>query len=80
MQKEQRLARTSITIPLSLKKKMEQSGENWSQLIREMIAKRIEEDSGADMTEAVILNEKIRRPAPKGFSSLRVIKAWRRAQ
>ena len=79
MQSKERLTRTTITIPVSLKRKMEQSEENWSQILREMIARRIEEESEADMTEAIILNEKIRRPAPKGFSSLRVIKAWRRA-
>jgi len=57
---------------------MTRSDENWSQVIREMIRERIEEEGEADMAEAVILNERVKRPAPKNWSSLQVIKQWRR--
>lgn len=76
--KREKLVRTTITIPLSLKEKMAQTDENWSGVIRDMLARRLEEEGEADMAEAVILNERIRRPAPKGWSSLQVIKQWRR--
>jgi hypothetical protein len=73
-----RLVRTTITLPASLKQKMDQTETNWSEAIREMIAQRLEEEGQADMAEAVILNERVKRQAPKGWSSLKVIKQWRR--
>jgi len=74
----ERLVRTTITLPSELKEKMTRSDENWSQVIREMIRERIEEEGEADMAEAIILNERVKRPAPKNWSSLQVIKQWRR--
>jgi hypothetical protein len=50
---------------------------NWSEEIREMISQRIEEGE-ADMAEAVILNDRVKRLAPKDWNSLSVIKRWRR--
>lgn len=73
-----RLVRTTITLPSSLKEKMAQTDENWSEVIREALARRFEEEGESDMAEAVILNERIRRPAPKDWNSLQVIKQWRR--
>ena len=73
-----KLVRTTITLPASLKEKMRRTDTNWSEAIREMIAQRLDEEGQADMAEAVILNERIRRPAPKAWSSLKVIKQWRR--
>jgi hypothetical protein len=76
--KRERLVRTTITIPSSLKEKMAQTDENWSEVIREILARRLEEEGGTDMAEAVILNERVRRRAPRDWSSLQVIKQWRR--
>jgi hypothetical protein len=76
--RKERLVRTTITLPLSLKEKMDRTDANWSEVIREMLKQRIEEESESDMAEAVILNERVRRPAPKDWSSLQVIKQWRR--
>ncbi len=76
--RKEKLVRTTIALPASLKEKMEQTDTNWSEAIREMISQRLEEEGQADMAEAVILNERIRRPAPKNWQSLRVIKQWRR--
>lgn len=75
---KERLVRTTITIPASLKEKMSQADVNWSQAIRKMVTERLEDEGQPDMAEAVILNERVRRPAPKGWSSLEVIKEWRR--
>jgi len=76
--RKERLVRTTITIPASLKEKMERADENWSEVIREVLVQRLEEEGEQDMTEALILNERIRRPAPKDWDSLQVIKQWRR--
>lgn len=75
---KERLVRTTITLPESLKEEMEKTDANWSEVIREMISQRIEEEGQGDMAEAVILNERVKRPAPKGWNALRVIKQWRR--
>jgi hypothetical protein len=72
------LVRTTITLPASLKEKMRQTDTNWSEAIREMIAQRLDEEGRADMAEAVILNERVRRPAPKNWNAEKVIKQWRR--
>jgi len=76
----EKLVRTTITLPLWLKEKMDESEENWSRVIREMIRQRIEEEGQTDMAEAIILNERVKRPSPKGWNSLRVIKQWRRRE
>ncbi len=57
---------------------MAQANTNWSEAIREMVTERLEDLGESDMTEAVILNERVRRPAPEGWNSLEVIKQWRR--
>jgi len=74
----EKLVRTTITLPMSLKEKMNRVEANWSEEIREMIRQRIEEEGEADMAEAVILNERVKRRAPKDWNSLSVIKQWRR--
>lgn len=76
----ERLVRTTITLPASLKRRMDQTSVNWSQEIREMISERVEEEGEPDMAEAVILNERVKRPAPKGWDSSDVIKRWRRTR
>ena len=75
-----RMVRTTITLPLSLKERMSGVDTNWSEELREMIGQRLEEQEGGrpDMAEAVILNEELKRPAPKGWDSLQAIKQWRR--
>ena len=57
---------------------MDQIDANWSKEIREMISKRIEEEGSTDMAEAVILTERVKREAPKGWDALTVIKQWRK--
>ena len=76
--RREKLVRTTITIPSSLKEKMSQANENWSEVIREALIQRLEEEGETDMAEAVILNERVRRHARKDWSSLQAIKQWRR--
>ncbi len=73
-----KLVRTTITIPASLKEKMSQAKTNWSEVVREMISQRLEEEGHPNMGEAIILNERVKRPAPRNWDSLKVIKQWRR--
>ena len=76
--RKERLVRTSITLPRSLKERMDRQGENWSEAMREMISQRLDEETRPDMAEAVILNERARRQAPQGWDSLQEIKRWRK--
>lgn len=43
-----------------------------------IISERVNVERLGDMAEAVILNERVKRRAPKGWRSLDVIKKWRR--
>jgi len=50
---------------------------NWSEVIRESIRKKIEEENGRNIAEAVSLNERLRKAAPERWDSTKVIKEWR---
>ncbi len=71
------MVRTSITMPGSLKERMEEVDVNWSSEIREMIKRRLEQEGDVDGVEAVILNERLRRRAPEGWDSVEAIRLWR---
>ena len=75
--KLQKMTRTSVTIPSSLKKEMEKMDVNWSAVVREAIRRRLEYGRERDLSEAVLLNERLRRKAPEGWDSARVIRSWR---
>jgi len=62
-----------------LKREMERlSHINWSEVIREALERKVKEESGRSLAEAVLLNEKLRKRAPEGWDSAEVIRAWRR--
>jgi len=56
---------------------MEKIDVNWNAVMREAIMRKIELEREKDVMEAVLINEKIRRKAPEGWDSAKVIKAWR---
>jgi hypothetical protein len=74
----EKMVRTTVTIPLALKKKIAENNVNLSKLVRDFLANTIDDEESTNMTEAVLLNEKVRRSAPKGWDSTRVIKEWRK--
>jgi len=71
------MARTSVTIPESLKKEMSKVDINWSAVLREAIKRKLAYESEKDIVEAILINERLRRKAPKGWDSTRVIRVWR---
>ncbi len=73
----EKLARTSISLPGSLKRQMESVDVNWSAFVRGAIVRRLKYESERDVTEALLINERLRRKAPKGWDSTRVIRYWR---
>ena len=66
-----------MTIPRWLKEEMDKVGINWSAVVREAIRLRLENEREKDVVEAVLLNEKLKRKAPKGWDSAKVIRLWR---
>lgn len=50
---------------------------NWSEIVREAILNKIQEEEKKNLAEALLINEKLRRKAPKNWDSTKVIKKWR---
>jgi hypothetical protein len=72
------MTRTSISLPEGLKRQMDAAGINWSAYLREVISQRIKQEGQRNVAEAVLLNEKLRRRAPRGWDSARVVREWRK--
>jgi len=49
---------------------------NWSEVVREATRRRVEEGD-RKLAEAVLINEKLRRKAPEGWDSAKVIRERR---
>jgi len=76
-ERSERMVRTSVTIPESMKEEMERVDVNWSAVVREAIRRKLEWEGERDTVEAVLINERLRRKAPEGWDSTEVIRAWR---
>lgn len=72
-----KMTRTSVTIPPSMKKEMDKADVNWSAVVREAIRRRLDYGREKNISEAVLLNERLRRKAPQGWDSAEVIRSWR---
>jgi len=72
---------TTITVRISpeIKKLMRKYKYiNWSEVVREAILNKIREEEEKNLAEALLINERLRRNAPKNWDSTEVIKKWRR--
>ena len=68
----------SVRIDPELKKKMDSLKHlNWSEIIRRAIKSEIQNESEMNKAKAVLLNEKIRKIAPKNFNSVDLIRKFR---
>ena len=75
--RSEKMVRTSVTIPESMKEEMGRVDVNWSAVVREAIRRKLEWEHEKDVVEAVLINERLRRKAPEGWDSTKVIRAWR---
>lgn len=67
-----------IRIDNELKKSMDKlSHINWSEVIRKTIMEFINNEREHNIAKAVLLNEKVRKKAPKGFNSTDIIRHFR---
>jgi Arc/MetJ-type ribon-helix-helix transcriptional regulator len=68
----------SVRIDPELKKKMDSLKHlNWSEIIRKAIKSKIQNEVEMNRAKAVLLNEKIRKIAPKNFNSVDIIRKFR---
>jgi len=74
----ERMVRTSVTIPESMKEQMEKLDVNWSAVVRDAVERKLEGEREKDVVEALLINERLRRKTPEGWDSAEVIRAWRR--
>ena len=51
---------------------------NWSEVARKAIIEKLREEEEKNIAEALLINEELRRKAPKDWDSTEVIKKWRR--
>lgn len=67
-----------VRVSDDIKKRMDRLRHvNWSEVLRMAIARALEVEEGRNLARAVLLNEKIRKRAPRGWSSVEVIRYWR---
>ena len=72
------VANISVRVDNNLKKEMERLKEiNWSEIIREAIRTRIDQENQRNLAKAVLINEQIRKYASKGYDSTQIIRQWR---
>ena len=72
---------TTITIRIDpeIKRRMKKlSYINWSEVVRRAIIEKLCEEEEKNIAEALLINEKLRRRAPKDWDSTEVIKHWRK--
>lgn len=68
----------SVRIDTNLKKSMDSlSHINWSEILRRAIMEVIQNERERDMAKAVLLNDQVRKKAPKGFDSLKIVREFR---
>ncbi len=71
----------SVRVEEDVKRQMEKLKHiNWSEVIRSAVLRVIEEEKGRNLAKAVLLNEKIRKTAPKGWNSTDLIRHWRESR
>jgi len=73
----EKMIRTSVTVPESMKAEMDKVSVNWSAVVREAIRHELELGHESGTIEAVLINEKLRRKAPESWDSTKEIRAWR---
>ena len=68
----------TVRIDRETKRRMKQMKEvNWSEVVRRAIRERMNQEDSPDKALAVMLNERLRIRAPKGYDSTEVIRAGR---
>lgn len=76
---EKSMTTISVRISDELKKEMENYPTiNWSEVLRQAIYNKLKNQNESNLVKAVLLNERIRKQAPKGWDSTEFIRKDRR--
>ena len=68
----------SVRVSEEIKRRMDRLKHiNWSEVIRRAIIEVLEEEEGRNLAKALLINERIRKKAPKGWDSTELIRFWR---
>jgi len=71
------MAVISVRVDKETKRKMDVYKHiNWSEVIREAIKEKLRSEE-RNLARAILLNEKLRKKAPEGWDSVRMIRFWR---
>ena len=70
----------TVRVDEETKHRMEELSLNWSAAIRREINRIVEEETRKNRVRAAQMADRIRIPAPKGWDSTKVIRAWRDAR
>ena len=70
----------TVRVDGSLKDRMDELPINWSDAIRMAIEEILARETRKNRIRAAQLMDRIRIPAPKGWDSTKVIRAWRDAR
>ncbi len=69
----------TIRIDPEIEKRMKKYNYiNWNEVVKRAIIEKLKEEERKNIAEALLINEMLRRKAPKGWNSTMVIKWWRR--
>ena len=68
----------SVRIDSKLKKLMESNKHiNWSEIVRQAIAKTLQDEQKRNVARAVLINEKVRKKASDDYDSTEIIRKFR---
>jgi hypothetical protein len=68
-----------VRVDKKTKRRMREKKEvNWSEVVREAIIRKIEEEGKRNPPLAVLLNQKVKIRPDKGYDSTKTIREWRK--
>ncbi len=72
------MAIVTLRVDEEMKRKMERQRHiNWSEVLREAINRKLGQEGGRNLAKALLINDDLRRKAPRGWDSVKVIRYWR---
>ena len=75
------MATITVRVDPEVKKRMKKySHINWSEVVRRAILEELQKEEKRNIAEALLINEKLRRKAPRGWDSTEAIREWRRGR
>lgn len=70
----------NVRVDRKTKRRMsEKKDVNWSEVVREAISRKIEEEGERNLALAVLLNQKVKIRPDKGYDSTKAIREWRKS-